>query len=389
VTLPPSDALHKKHRGFILLGGTERSKNVTLSDIRWSCLLPVRSSSLSSIKQRREEFDLHVWNHSEDVFQQGFDFKDNLSPIELTLLEKLIVSLGDSHKRFKETLTSEIVREPYLILPILQVVGLTRSKILTDLKAMGIGVPQKPEGLIAKPEAWNASVSYLETRLSKVLKPLIEMNKESRQIALQSLNQATWPGWIRQERAKRQGHEAEGRIAQLLFNLGLSFEPKEKMTNPMCKDIQIDSVSFDLVSPDVQKVGLCIKSTVQTSNIGQFGESKGALEIIEARKMLVDKFGVDNKVILMAMVDGIGFQTNTAGLHGILENATEFCQFKTLWKVAVVSAHTQGKKVSLNLPDISTHSEFLDTYSNSIVFTNETRVDRMVPAGEALISQVE
>ena len=342
---------------------------------------------MSSIKQRREEFDLHVWNHSEDVFQQGFDFKDNLSPIELALLEKLIVSLGDSHNRFRETLTSEIASEPYLILPILQVVGLTRSKILTDLKAMGIAVPQKPEGLIAKPDAWDASVSYLETRLSKVLKPLIEMDKESRQIALQSLNQATWPGWIRQERAKRQGHEAEGRIAQLLFNLGLSFEPKEKMTNPMCKDVQIDSVSFDLVSPDVQKVGLCIKSTVQTSNIGQFGESKGALEIIEARKMLADKFGTDNKVILMAMVDGIGFQTNTAGLHGILENATEFCQFKTLWKVAVVAAHTQGKTLNLNLPDVSTHSEFLDTYSNSIVFTNETRADLMVQAGEALISQ--
>ena len=340
--------------------------------------------SMSAISQKRREFDTHVWNHSADAFQQAFDFKESLTPRELNLLENLIQALGIGEKEFSKVLTSEIKREPFLILPILQVVGLTRSKILTDLKAMGLSVPSKPEGLINKSDAWGVSVEYLSVRLTKVLKPLFSLDKKSRIVSLEALNQATWPGWIRQERAKRQGHEAEGRIAQLFFNLGLMFEPKEKATNPLCKDIQLDSVSFDLISPSEKKVGLCIKSTVQTSNIGQFGESKGALEIIEAREMLERNYK-NRKVILMAMVDGIGFQTNTAGLHGILENATEFCQFKTIWKAGVVAAYAQNLKVELNIPDIHEHEEFLGRYSSAISLTKEDSLEVMLEAGEGFI----
>jgi len=152
----------------------------------------------------------------------------------------------------------------------------------------------------------------------------------------------------------------------------------------MCKDIQIESVSFDLISPSIKQVGLCIKSTVQTSNIGQFGESKGALEIIEAKEMLVRKYK-NKEIILMAMVDGVGFQTNTAGLHGILENASEFCQFKTIWKAAVVAAYTQGAKVALNIPDAGHHKEFLKRYSSSIKLTDENQLGVMLEAGEGFI----
>jgi hypothetical protein len=339
---------------------------------------------MGSINNKRSEFDSHVWNHSEDLFQQTFDFRSKLSPTELSILDKLVEALREGKEEFGEVLTSEIRNRPISILPILQLVGLTRSKILTDLKAMGIGVPTKPELLITRPDSWRVSVDYLESRLTKVLKPIAEMSDDSRMIALEALNQATWPGWIRQERAKRQGHEAEGRIAQLLLNLELQFEPAEKATNPMCKDIQINSISFDIISPNINEVKLCLKSTVQTSNIGQFGESKGALEVIEAKEMLKQKFK-NSQVILMAMVDGIGFQTNTAGLHGILENADEFCQFKTLWKVAVVSAFAQGKKVELNIPDIESHTAFLSRYSESIEITSENSPQLMIEAGEALI----
>jgi hypothetical protein len=255
---------------------------------------------------------------------------------------------------------------------------------LTDLKAMGLKVPSKPQGLISKPELWKHSIGYLGSRLTKVLKPMAQMDPESRRIALEALNQATWPGWIRQERAKRQGHEAEGRIAQLLFNLGLNFEPKEKATNPMCKDVQLNGVSFDLVAPRLKGVGLCIKSTVQTSNIGQFGESKGALEVIEAKQML-DSSPEFKDVVLMAMVDGIGFQTNTAGLHGILENVAEFCQFSTLWKAAVVAAFVNDKVVELHLPDSKMHSDFIARYQSSIQIAKKSDDKNMIRAGEGAI----
>lgn len=340
---------------------------------------------MTTLESKRSEFDSHVWNHSEDVFQQSFDFKQNLSPWEFNLFSELADALSKGKKEFTSKLTIEVQRDPLRILPILQVVGLTRSKILTDLKAMGVKVPSKPEGLIGKKDSWDAAVDYLEVRLTKVLKPFSALDEGSRRIGLEALNQATWPGWIRQERAKRQGHEAEGRIAQLLFNLGFDYEPKEKAVNPMCKDIQIDGVSFDLISPNITNVGLCFKSTVQTSNIGQFGESKGALEVSEARDMLRKKYP-KTKVVLMAMVDGIGFQTNTAGLHGILDIADEFCQFKTLWKAGVVSAHAQSKKVLLNIPDQEEHKEFLDRYSHVVTLTNEVDSTTMLEAGEGWLA---
>jgi len=336
------------------------------------------------IEKRRKEFDEHVWNHSLDPFQVAFDFKEDLSPWEIALFSKLVDSLSVGEIEFSRVLTKEIKEEPLRILPILQIVGLTRSKILTDLKAMGLKVPSKPQGLIAKPDLWKHSIGYLGSRLTKVLKPMSEMDSDSRRIALEALNQATWPGWIRQERAKRQGHEAEGRIAQMLFNLGLSFEPKEKATNPMCKDVQLNGVSFDLVAPRLKGIGLCIKSTVQTSNIGQFGESKGALEVIEAKQMLESSTKFKD-VVLMAMVDGIGFQTNTAGLHGILENVTEFCQFATLWKAAVVAGYANNKIVELYIPDSGNHMDFIDRYRSSIELIEESDDKNMIRAGEGLV----
>ncbi len=108
--------------------------------------------------------------------------------------------------------------------------------------------------------------------------------------AFEALNQATYPGWIRQQWAKLSGHEAEYRLAVLLDECGFPFEPQEKKDNPLCQDATVFNVSFDVVVPNAREPRMCVKATVHTSNIGQFGESKDALEMSEAAGMLDEHF---------------------------------------------------------------------------------------------------
>ncbi len=350
-----------------------------------------------TLEQRRAEFEAHVWNHSIDPFQASFDFRRRLSPPEIEATKKVVraIAAGESDEQVAAVVRRETMRNGDVIFILLQLAGLTRNKILSDLRAATAGqrvaVPNTPRLLPNRPEAWKVAGPYLAKWLRGVLEPLATIgDAEELDWVLESLNQATWPGWIRQERAKRQGHEAEHRLAVLLASLALSFEPAQKADNPLCPDVQIHSVSFDLVVPSASAVALCFKSTVQTSNIGQFGESKGALEVTEAGAMLRHEFRSD-RPILMAMVDGVGFRSNRAGLDGILDKADEFCQFSTVWKAAVVAANVSDTAIRIYLPagDADRHSEFLNRYAVSVGLLDEaTRADLLaadaVEAGEAL-----
>ena len=196
--------------------------------------------------------------------------------------------------------------------------------------------------------------------------PLVSLTSGRGQ-ALEALNQATWSGWIRQERAKRQGHEAEYRLAVLFSALDFPFAPKEKAENPLTKDAQVNGISHDLVVPNMDAPLVCVKSTVHTSNIGQYGESKDALEISEASDTLRSNFP-QNTPTLVAMIDGIGFRSNRAGLNGVLSNSQEFCQFRTLWKAAAIAASRLGIEITVKLPGehIESHRAFLERCGQSV-----------------------
>ncbi len=348
----------------------------------------LESDVLESVVERRKEFDAHVWNHSDDAFQAAFDERRHLHREEKAFLDVLVKALATSSDEFARKLTSGIQKNPEFILPLLQLCGLTRSKIVTDLTAMGHPRISGPETLVAREKMWPDATKYLEISLKRVMLPIVHLEDELRHAIYDSLNQATWPGYVRQERAKKQGHEAEGRMARLLDALNLSFAPLEKATNPLCRDIQIHGVSFDLISPNPDSPRLFIKSTVHTSNIGQYGESKDALEIEEASQMLKTKFK-NKKPVLLAMVDGVGMQTNTAGLHGVLGTADEFCQFKTIWKVAVLAAEAQDRQVQIYLPDKDVHTGFLSRHSSGAQLLTKMPNSPLVEAGEAYIKLEE
>ena len=347
--------------------------------------------SRESLGERRAEFEAHIWNHSTDAFQLAFDDRRALTDAELEAVGPIIDGLreGGLDADIAKATLAALNSNPKNIFIVLQLVGLTRNKILNDLRAAaantGVKVPSSPENVHARPEVWKIAGPYLARRLRMVLGPIASADERDLPGILESLNQATWPGWIRQERAKRQGHEAEGRLATLLASLELPFEPAAKAENPLCPDVMVHDVSFDLVSPSRSELAVCLKSTVQTSNIGQFGESKGALEVLEAVEMLKSNFG-SSRPQLLAMVDGVGFRSNRAGLDGILENADEFCQFATIWKAAVLAAEAVGAILAIDLPDPEAHSGFLARHSEAV----EVRVGvgsqpSAVVAGEASV----
>lgn len=281
----------------------------------------------------------------------------------------------------------------------MQLVGLTRNKILSDLKASGgvkghgLKVPTSYARLHVRDDIWTIAGHYLAKRLRSVLGPICEAGGDVKFI-LESLNQATWPGWIRQERAKRQGHEAEYRLATILASGSIPFEPKEKAHNPLSRDATIHGVSFDLVVGSTEHPLVCVKSTVHTANIGQYGESKDALEIREARDVIDARFPGAFRPTLLALIDGVGFFSNRAGLDGVLSSADEFCQFRTIWKAVVVACSRLGRHVVVALPEdeISCHSDFIADHRGvvAVEILSETHRARLggpavVEAGDAIL----
>jgi hypothetical protein len=349
---------------------------------------------MANLAKLIEEFNFNVWNHTEDDFQMSFDDRRHLTVDEISLLKNVTDLITDPLKDSESLnfLQTQFIQDDGKSLAlILQICGLTRNKILQDLKAMvgsnrtGLSLSSY-KNLYTNNLTWSLAGAYLIKKMRTVL--LAGDEGEITNRVFQALNQATWPGYIRQERAKRSGHEAEGRMATILSNLQIAFEPTEKADNPMCKDAQINEVSFDLIVPSASNPLLCIKSTVHTANIGQYGESKDHLEIDEARRM-IDSFNHSPKPKLVAFIDGVGFESNKAGLMGVLSKSDEFVQFKSIWKLVVMSADVIGKKCELDL-DV-THNfydDFFETYKTTIIRANLKADITATIAGEALVKVI-
>ena len=325
---------------------------------------------MTRLEDRRREFRQFVWNHGEDKFQAKFDLRAELTDDQRAFLRGLL-SRGRlvSESRMAAAVRDRVAADSTCLPLVLQLAGLTRNKILQDLKAharnTGLGVSTSSAARLFATEDGRALASeYIARQLIRVFAPARgHVTNE----LLEVTNQATWPGYIRQERAKRMGHEAEYRIACLLRDCELPFAPEEKAENPLCRDVQYLGISYDIVSPHATRPLVVVKATVHTANIGQYGQSKDHLEVAAA----VDSIRAARKrVTLLALVDGVGFESNRAGLNGVLENADEFAQFRTLWKVAAVVAHRAAKRktvVALPADQFSVFRPFARRYAVKLI----------------------
>lgn len=342
----------------------------------------------NDLEKRRNEFFSNVWNHSEDEFQSAFDERRPLTKKEIYFLHEIVrrFDAGEPDAKIAEYLKVQLSTEdPKLIEILLQICGMTRNKILQDLKASSGEERQKLKlsshlGLAKHDLTWSVAGSYLAVKLRRVLASPLSLPANERMF--EALNQATWPGYIRQERAKRSGHEAEYRIATLLSKCEIPFVPEEKAQNPLCRDALWKGVSFDIIIPDIVKPVVCVKSTVHTANIGQYGESKDHLEIDEARRM-INGLPTEDRPVLVGFIDGVGFESNSAGLDGVLSKADEFCQFNTIWKLVVIACSKLGRICVLKIPcdTKSAHKEFLDRYGNFVKYSESRQIDFIKAGG--------
>jgi len=275
---------------------------------------------MTTLETRRAEFNDFVWDHAQDAFQAKFDQCAHLNPAEVAHLTGLLTTdnLSDPGA-LANSLKGLLGSTPDLVYRLLQIAGLTRNKILQDIKAyvrsrhLDVST-SSPESLFNADLGADLGSQYLAKQLCRVFGHIC---KPMSPVLLEAVNQATWPGYIRQERAKRMGHEAEYRMACLFKDCGIPFAPEEKAENPLCRDILIDGMSYDLVSPSAADARLRVLATVHTANIGQYGESKDDLEIRKAVSAM-RKAGDRDRITLLAFIDGVGFESNRAGLTGVL-----------------------------------------------------------------------
>jgi len=334
-----------------------------------------------SLEEKRKEFFSNIWDHTQDPFQTRFDVRRPLTDEEVQALSEIWHAIhgAQDDEEVANVLLEAIERNGHgLTLLLLQLSGLTRNKIISDLKASSTGHKPSSYKNLHRSDSWRLSGLYLARSLRRVLQPISESGRG----VFEALNQATYPGFIRQERAKRQGHEAEYRLAQLLLAFGILFEPKEKANNPLCRDAEIDGESFDLVIPDINSPLIVVKSTVHTANIGQYGESKDAGEMQAAQAMIGRRFTSPDRPTLLALVDGVGFSSNSAGLNTILGTADEFCQFRTLWKAIVVAASRLNYMARLSARESYWEGfrDFLIRYADHVQVANSIEG---IEAGEA------
>ena len=156
--------------------------------------------SNSQLEVRRTEFFANVWDHSKDPFQTKFDLRRSLSERETLALNRLVQALGEApdDDALAAVLLSLILQHGEELLDLLlQLAGLTRNKILTDLRAsqqvaeLGIRVPSSYRRITDDETFWAVAGPYMAGRLRSVLSPLVTLSIESRSSAFEALNRAT------------------------------------------------------------------------------------------------------------------------------------------------------------------------------------------------------
>jgi hypothetical protein len=161
---------------------------------------------MSELERRREEFFRYVWDHTTDPFVIGYEARPPLTDTEAEWLQQVYqhcrADVENASRSLKELLESNGADLTALLL---QISGLTRNKIISDLKAsLGeVAAPRSYKQL----HKFDSGVRYLVRRLKRVFEPLyrsgIESDADSLRGVFEALSQATYPGYIRQERAKR------------------------------------------------------------------------------------------------------------------------------------------------------------------------------------------
>jgi hypothetical protein len=163
---------------------------------------------MSKLDQRREEFFCYVWDHTTDPFVIGYEERTPLTDEELEWLRQVYqycrADVEVAVPSLKELLESNGADLTALLL---QISGLTRNKIISDLKA-SLGKKAAPSSY-EQLHKFDSGVRYLVRRLKRVFEPLYRSGIESDADTLRGVFRGVESGDLSRLHSSRAG-EASG-----------------------------------------------------------------------------------------------------------------------------------------------------------------------------------
>lgn len=192
-------------------------------------------------------------------------------------------------------------------------------------------------------------VKYLIDR--KLLKILVLFTKLQQSEIETIIEKLILPKEIQQAEAKRRGHGAEHKIANLLQQLGVSFLPSERHLNPMSSNdpnVDIDTFeivqkqkgktySFDLIiETHLHKPMAFLQGLIHTSDPGQYGVNKSDETVQVKRDLMKSNQKYNTQKQHWGLVDGVGFSENKKDtIDKMLSEFDCFVQIKSIYKAGL------------------------------------------------------
>lgn len=159
------------------------------------------------------------------------------------------------------------------------------------------------------------------------------------------------PKEIQQAEAKRRGHGAEHKVADLLHQLSVSFVPSDRHINPMSSNdpnVDIDTFellqkqkgkthSFDLiVETHLKKPLAFLQGLIHTSDPGQYGVNKSDETVRVKQDLIKSNQKYNTQKQHWGLVDGVGFSENKKDtIDKMLAEFDCFIQLKSLYKAGL------------------------------------------------------
>lgn len=244
--------------------------------------------------------------------------------------------------------------------------------------------------------------------IDRQLLGILELFKKLQQTEIETIiEKLILPKEIQQAEAKRRGHGAEHKVANLLNQLSISFVPSDKHSNPMSSNdpnVDIDTFeivqkqrgktySFDLVvETHLSKPLAFLQGLIHTSDPGQYGVNKSDETVQVKRDLTKSNQKYNTQKQHWGLVDGVGFSENKKDtIDKMLSEFDCFLQLKSIYK-AGLELHKLGliklKAIRFDM-NFYTQAEAIamfDKYGSSDIqcITNDAILQRTkIEAGKA------
>jgi len=287
--------------------------------------------------------NLPILNFNNQIQFIGNQIKNNPETIDIL---RTFVAVSD--KRMYLELSYIFAKTKYQNIDNLNVFGKTLYELDKHPLSFFKNLLKSKDLVLAEKSAEIISKYLIDKQLIEILLVLKKLTKAEINTIVEKL---ILPKEIQQAEAKRRGHGAEHNLAGLLFELDISFIPKEKHLNPMSSsdpnvDVETFEItqkkkgntwSFDLIIENhIQTPLVFLQGLIHTSDPGQYGVNKSD-ETVQIKSDL-DKHNQKNNTQkeLWGLVDGVGFSENKKDtIDKMLTKFDCFVQLKSLFKAGL------------------------------------------------------